>query len=145
MSTALWLAAVLVALVFVLSLRLSVRLVARNADNGWDNALGYALFTFMLGFPIRWALGTHSLWLIAFLPLAAWLAQTWALRFIYQLGTGRAWLLGALHGLFAAVSISALTLTAGAIAAYVLYGKIVADPMWLVRVILDLLGIQLPF
>lgn len=144
MSWALVVAAAVVALVWTLTLRLSVRLLARKADNGWDNAVGYGVVTLLLGLPLRWLFGTHSLVLIALSPLLIWGAQVVALKWIYEVSALHAWLLGLVHGLISTFVIGTLTVAAGAVAAYVLYGRIVADPMILVRLILRLIGIELP-
>lgn len=144
MSWALFAAAALVALIWTLTLRLSVRMVAKTADNGWDNALGYGVVTLLMGIPLRWLFGTHSWLLIALSPLLIWAAQVVALKWIYELRPLHAWLLGVLHGLISTFCIGTVTVAAGAVAAYVLYGRIVADPMILVRLILRLIGVELP-
>ncbi|MCA9555883.1 MAG: hypothetical protein KC933_37995 [Myxococcales bacterium] len=144
MSWALFAAAAVVALIWTLTLRLSVRVVANKADNGWDNAIGYGVVTLLLGVPLRWFFGTHSVLLIALSPLLIWGAQVLALKWIYELRPLHAWLLGMVHGLISTFFIGTVTVAAGAVAAYVIYGRIVADPMILVRLILRLIGIELP-
>ena len=144
MTWALWLTGAAVALIWTTLLRLSVRLVAKKADNGWDNAIGYGVVTALMWFPLEWIFGLRSLPLLVFFPFALWTIQTLTLRWIYEIRTLHAWLLGLVHSLISTVVISTLTMAAGAVAAYVLYGKIVSDPMFLIRTILRLIGIDLP-
>lgn len=144
MTWALWSAAAVVAIVWTLSLRFSVRLLAKDADNGWDNAIGYGLATLALWIPLKMLFEGHHWALLSIFPGLMWLGQTFALKWIYEVRTLRAWGIGLLHGLFAGTTITGLTVAAGAVAAYILYGRIVSDPMWLIALILRLIGIELP-
>ena len=145
MSDAFWIVAGVVALISLLTLKGSVRLVAKTADNGWDNALSYVVFTALLTIPLRWIAGTGSWILIGLAPVLAFTAQTIALKTIYELPPMRAWLLGMAHTLFTSVIVGSITFAAGAIAAYIWYGRIIADPLIIVRLVLKWLGIELPF
>lgn len=145
MTWALWTTAAIVAITWTLCLRLSVRLVAKGADNGWDNAIGYGVASLLLWVPLKWMFDGHHWALMTLFPGLLWLGQTVALRWIYELKTLRAWLLGLVHALIASLVIGTMTMTAGAIAAYLLYGRIVSDPLWLIGIILRLIGIELPF
>ena len=145
MTWALYTTAAVVAIAWTLCLRLSVRLVAKTADNGWDNALGYGLATVLLWLPLKWMFDGHHWALMTIFPGLLWAGQTVALRWIYEIRLLRAWLLGVVHALIAGVVVGSMAVTAGAIAAYVLYGRIVSDPLWLIGLILRLIGIELPF
>ncbi|MCK6544990.1 hypothetical protein L6R52_03925 [Myxococcota bacterium] len=144
LTTAAWIAFAIVAILSTLLLRLSVRVVAKGADNGWDNALAYGVVTLLLAFPVGWLIGAG--WIGAlFAPLVVWIVQTVALRLIYEVPPLRAWALGVVHALLTTITVTSLTITAGLVAAYILYGKIISDPMFLIRLILRLIGIELPF
>lgn len=145
MTWALITTVVVVSLVWTLSLRLSVRLVAKGADNGWDNAIGYGVATLMLWLPLDWMFRGHHWALLSVFPLGLWVGQTIALKWIYELKALRAWLLGMVHALLAGTLIGSLAVGAGAVAAYILYGRIVSDPWWLISLLLRLIGIELPF
>lgn len=144
MTTAFWMAITAVALIWLLLLRLCVRVVGKNLDNGWDNALGYAVATGLMAIPVQWLVGTRS-WAILLIPMVMWVGQTVALRVIYEIRTWRAVLLGALHFCITSFVVGVMTVLTGAIAAYLLYGKIISDPLWLVMLVLRLIGIELPF
>lgn len=145
MTWALWTTAAIVAITWTLCLRLSVRLTAKGADNGWDNAIGYGVATLMLWVPLKWMFDGHHWALMSIFPALLWAGQTFALRWIYELKLLRAWLLGLVHAVIASVVIGTMTMAAGAVAAYLLYGRIVSDPLWLIGIILRLIGIELPF
>jgi hypothetical protein len=142
MVTALGVTLLVVAMVWTLTLRASVRLAGRGADNGWDNALAYLLATAALLYAARWAGGELGRWWWAAAPVVVGLGQLFALRAIYQVRTLRAGLLAVLHGVFAGTLLTALALVAGAIAAYILYGKIISDPWFLIRLLLRLIGLD---
>ena len=144
MTTAFWIAVATVALIWLLLLRVSVRLVGRALDNGWDNAIAYGVATSLLVIPVQWLIGTRS-WLIVMVPLVVWVGQTLALRVIYETRTIKAALLGTVHFLMTSLVVGCVTVITGAVAAYLLYGKIVSDPLWLIMLVLRLLGIDLPF
>jgi ABC-type spermidine/putrescine transport system permease subunit II len=78
-------------------------------------------------------------------PLVLWLGQVITLRIFYELSLGRAMLLGIVHSMLTGLISTVLALIAGAIAAYVIYGKIISDPLILLRLILRLIGIEPPF
>ncbi len=137
-------ALVVVAAIHVLTLRLSVRLVARTADNAWDNALGYLVVTGLLWYPLSWAYQGGWWWLLALPPLFACVLVA-ALSAIYQVSARRAAALGLVHAALASVVTTAVAVSAGAVAAYVIYGKIIADPRILLRLVLRLIGIEPPF
>lgn len=144
MTTAFWIAATTVAVLWILLLRVSVRVLGKSLDNGWDNAIGYAIATGLLAIPVHWMVGTRS-WLVLLVPLVVLVGQTLALRVIYEIHTAKAVLLGAFHFAVTSLVVGGLTIIAGAVAAYVLYGKIISDPLWLVMLVLRLIGIELPF
>ena len=144
MTTAFWIAITAVALLWILLLRMSVRVVGKNLDNGWDNAVGYAIATALLVIPIQWLVGTRS-WAILLVPIVLWVGQTLALRVIYEIPSWQAALLGILHFVVTSFVVGVLMVVTGAIAAYLLYGKIISDPLWLVMLVLRLIGIDLPF
>lgn len=142
MATAAWIAALVTAACFVLLLKLTVRLVGRKAlDNGWDNALAYTVATTALALAVRWVIGTRSWLLIGLSPMFLWIGQTIALKLIYEIKTKTAVLIGITHTAVTTTVLSGLTMAAGVVAAYLLYGKIISDPMFLIRLILRLIGI----
>src|SRR3990170_9031822 len=125
-------------------LRGTVRLTARKADNGWDNAFAYVLCTGLLTVPAGWLLHTGHLLFVPLAPLLFWIGQTVALVLIYELRIFHAWLVGLAHAVVTAAALGALATIGGAIALYVIYGKIVADPIAVLRWLLSLLGVELP-
>jgi hypothetical protein len=142
MTTALWITAALVAVLASLVMKLSVRVVAKSADNGWDNAIAYVLTTaLVLYFPVRWMLGSGSWAWIALAPVLIWIVQTVTLRIFYELSLGRAWALGLVHTMVTGLVTTALATVVAIVAAYIMYGRIIADPMILIRIILRLIGI----
>lgn len=143
MTTAAWVAFAIVAIVSTLLLRLTVRLLAKEADNGWDNALTYGITTAILAFPVGWMLKAGVFW-AALAPALVWTVQTTALTFIYEVRALRAWGIGVVHTVLVTMATTTLALAAALVAAYVLYGKIISDPMFLIRLILRLIGIELP-
>lgn len=145
MSWALWTTALVVATLWTLCLRFSVRFVAKGADNGWDNAIGYGVATVLMWVPLKWMFDGHHWALVTLFPGLLWAGQTLALRWIYEVRLLRAWVLGVVHALVAGAVIGTTASIAGAIAAYILYGRIVSDPLWLIQLLLRLIGIELPF
>ncbi|MBI4815278.1 MAG: hypothetical protein HY791_03400 [Deltaproteobacteria bacterium] len=146
MVASLWVTLALFTLISTLLLKTTVRLTAKKSDNGWDNAMTYiALTGVLVAFPIRWMVTSHSLWLMALAPAALWLAQTIALRAIYQVSTTRALLMGMLHSTLTSLVVGLLMFLAGVVVAYLLYGKIISDPLGAILVLLRWLGISLPF
>jgi hypothetical protein len=142
MTAALWITTALIALLASVLMKLSVRVVARSADNGWDNAIAYVVTTaLVLYFPVRWMMTSGSWAWIALAPALVWIVQTVTLRVFYELSLGRAWVLGLVHTLTTAAVTSALSLVVAVIAAYIMYGRIISDPMILIRIILRLIGI----
>ena len=141
MVTAAWIAALVTALIWIVGLRLTVRVFGRGADNGWDNALGYLVASVALAFLARWLLLSGSVFVIALIPAVVWVGQTIALKVIYELRPVLAWWIGTVHAFFAGTIITSLAVVAGFVAAYILYGKIISDPMILVRLILRLIGV----
>ena len=145
LTAAAWITFAVVTLVWVLMLKGTVRLLGRGRiDNGWDNALAYAMVTALLAIPVRWMLGSDSWILMSLVPIFVWIAQTIAIKVIYEVKPLLAWSIGMVHAVFSSFVVGTLTLTAGFVAAYILYGKIISDPMFLVRLILRLIGIDLP-
>lgn len=145
MSWIFWSAAVLVTLISAAVLRGTVKFLARSADNGWDNAIGYVLTSALIAyFPLKWMLFSGSWALIAAAPVVLWIAQTVTLRVFYQVNTVRAWTIGVVHTVVATSVLTTLTMIAGVIAAYIMYGRIISDPMILIRLILRLIGIPFP-
>jgi hypothetical protein len=145
-AAAFWIALTTVALISTLGLKLTVRLAAPKADNGWDNAIGYVLVSgLLLYFPVRWMIGSGSWALMLLSPLVVWAVQTAALKLIYEITVFRAWLLGLAHTLLTTTVTTALALATGVVLAYILYGQIISDPVRIIRIILRLIGIELPF
>lgn len=146
MSMAFWVVFAFVAGLSAVLLRICVRLFARGADNGWDNAFGYVLaLSALFYFPVRWLVGAHSLPLLLLVPPIVLSAQLFSLRTIYQVTWKRAFALGALHTTVASIFFGTLTFAVAVVAAYIMYGRIISDPMILVRIILKLLDIPFPF
>lgn len=137
--------AALVGLVYASTLRLTVRLVGKGADNGWDNAIGYLVVTALMWVPLQHMLGTRHWLFIASAPLVLWTAQLVSLKWIYEVRALHAGLIGFVHGLISTFAIGTLTFVSGVVAVYILYGKIVSDPMIVIRFVLGLIGIELPF
>ena len=140
--TIVWIMAAVAALLWLLTLRLSVRLVNKELDNGWDNAVGYGIVSALMLSVALSMLGMG--WLAVFAPLVLWGSQTGALAFIYEVRPLTAFLLGALHTALFSAAAGATTVVGGAIAIYLMYGKIVADPMVIIRIILRWLGWDWP-
>lgn len=145
MTEALWIAAAVVTLVSALSLKLAVRVCAKGADNGWDNAVGYVLLTTLLTVALRFIAGTGSWLLIGLSPLLVFAVQTFALKVIYEITVLRAWVLGMFHLVVTTFVVGGITMAVGAVVAYVWYGRIIADPLIILRAVLKWLGIELPF
>ncbi len=141
MLTAAWITAIVTALLWVLLLKGTVRVFGRGADNGWDNALAYAVVTILLFFPAKWMIGSRSLILISLAPAVVWAGQLIGLKVIYEIKALHALLIGATHTVVTSAVVTGLALVAGVVAAYVMYGKIIADPMILIRLILRLIGL----
>ncbi len=139
-----WAALLVFTVVWASTLRLTVGLVAKDAENSWDNAIGYALVTLLLTVPIRWILGLGSWILIGLIPVGTWIIQVWALKYIYELKTARAFFVSTIQSILAWSTMAMMTVFAGAIAAYILYGRIISDPMFLIRLLLRIIGIELP-
>ena len=145
MGLAFWITLGAVAALHAGLLRLTVPVVAKKADNGWDNAFAYVVVTGLMAyFPMRWMFESDSVLLTFFALPLCWVAQTVTLKTLYETTLVRAWLLGVFHTVVSACVTTALTLIAGVIAAYIMYGKIISDPMRLVRLLLQLIGIELP-
>ncbi len=142
---AFWVTFGLIGVIQALLLKAMVPLLARSAENAWDNAAAYAIVSGLLVyFPVRWMVAADG-WTLTVLAFAVlWAGQTAALKVLYEVQTLRAWLLGVTHAAVASVVVSAGTMVAGVVAAYVIYGKIISDPMRLVRIIFELIGIPLP-
>ena len=140
-----WITFAVVTLVWVLMLRGTVRLLGGGRlDNGWDNAFAYSLVTALLAIPVRWMFKSDSWLLMSMIPAFVWIAQTVAIKTIYEVKPFLAWGIGIVHAGISSFVLGTMTLTAGFIAAYLMYGKIISDPMFLVRLILRLIGIELP-
>ncbi|MBK8010178.1 MAG: hypothetical protein IPK13_02450 [Deltaproteobacteria bacterium] len=145
LSTAFWIGATLVAFLYTALLRLAVRVSAKEADNGWDNAIGYSVVTILLAFLAGWILESRNILLILLIVPTHVLIQTLAIRVIYEVRYLRALLIGACHALMASLVIGGLATVAGFIAALILKKRIIADPIYFIRLLLRLLGIELPF
>ena len=139
----LWIVAGAAALIWLTTLRISVRLMSRDLDNGWDNAIGYGIVTALVMSAALSLLGFG--WLALFGPLILVIAQTGALAFIYEVRPVKAFLLGVLHTALFSAATAATTIIGGGIAIYLLYGKIVSDPLVILRILLRWLGIEWPF
>jgi hypothetical protein len=141
MVLTLGIALAVVALISTSVLRGTVGFLARGADNGWDNALAYVALS-----GVAWALVARYLVPLGVFPalLSAAvlpLVQLGMLRWIYEIRTGRALAVGIVHTVVASTAITGITLMVGVAAAYVMYGRIVQDPMLLVRLVLRLIGL----
>ncbi len=141
MLLSLGIALALVALVSMLVMRGTVGFLARGADNGWDNA-----FTYVLVSGAAWAALVHfvmPLGLFAFVAACLFIPvlQVGALRWIYEIRAGRALVVAIVSTTATTTIITGLTLLAGVIAAYIMYGRVIDDPMILVRIILRLIGL----
>ncbi len=143
LTLAAWITFGVIALTSTILMRAMVRFFAKKADNGWDNAIAYTLVTVLLAIPVRWMFQSDSYILTLLIPGLCWAVQTIALRVIYEVKTLHAWTLGVLHALISTTVIGGMSLAAGLVAAYLLYGKIISDPMFLIRLILRLIGIEL--
>lgn len=141
MLTSAVVAVAIIALVSAVVLRGTVGLVARTADNGWDNALAYVAVTGMGWFLAGRYVAPLGMWPTVAAALLIPLLQLGALRWIYELRTGRALAVGVLHTVVASTVVTSLTLVVGVVAAYVMYGRIVQDPMLLVWIVLRLIGL----
>ena len=135
------LALALVALISAVVLRGTVGFLARGADNGWDNALAYVVAA-----TVGWGAVVHYVAPLGLVPTLATAAglpvlQLGLLRWIYELRTGRALAVAITHTVIASTVVTGLTLAVGVVAAYVTYGRIIQDPMILVRLVLRLLGL----
>lgn len=145
MTGAMWLTFAVIGALQALVLKALVKVMASKAENAWDNAFAYvAVSGVLLYFPVRWMVSADgwSLTVLAFALL--WVGQTAALRVLYEIETLRAWLIGVVHAAVSSVIVTASSLVAGVIAAYILYGKIISDPMRLIRIIFELIGLPLP-
>lgn len=134
-------AVAIIALLSMLVLHGTVGFLARGADNGWDNA-----FTYVLVSGAGWALVARYLVPVGFWPavLAAAalpLLQIGALKWIYEIRTGRALVVALMHTIVTSTVVTTAVLVVGVIAAYVMYGRIIQDPMILVRIVLRLIGL----
>ena len=145
-SGALWLTLGIAALIQVLTMRLTIRLVGRGAENAWDNAIAYVLVTgAALYWPCRWMFESDSFLLTLLAPGLCALVQVAALRTLYQVRTLHAGLIGVLHTTMSSAITAGTAFTAGVVAAYGLYGKIISDPVAALKILLRLIGIELPF
>lgn len=146
MDMAFWVVFTVVAALSAVLMRICVRLFARGADNGWDNALGYVIaISALFYFPVRWIIGAHSIPLLLLVPPIVLLVQLFSLKAIYQVTWKRAAALGALHTVVSSLFFGTITFVIAVVAAYIMYGRIIADPMILVRIIMKLLDIPFPF
>lgn len=141
-TTAAWIALGYVATVWVLTLRAGVRWFAPRVDNAWDNAIAYALVCGALAWPARWLI-EHGVWGWVGLPVLVGGAQILLMRVIYQVKAPHAALLVVAHGALAALVYGLSLFTVGAVIVYLAYGRIVADPMILIRLLAKLIGIDL--
>ena len=145
MTTAFWIAMAIVVAIQVVTLKLSVRFIAKDADNAWDNAFAYLLTAgLLIYFPVRWMVASDSFILTLLAGPFCWIAQTIALKTIYEVKLSRAWILGLVHGLISSVVIAGTAFVSGMVAAYIMWGKIVSDPIRAIKLLLRLIGIELP-
>lgn len=146
MTLAFWIALAAVVLISTLTLKGTVRVLAKGADNGWDNAFGYVLVsTALLWFPVRWMLSSGSWTLMLLAPFVCWVVQVIALKIIYQINPLHAWMVGVTHTVLATFVTTTVAIGTGVVLAYILYGQIISDPVRVIRIILRLIGIELPF
>ena len=145
MSPALWLTLFILGAIEVLTLKVCVRFLAREAENHWDNAFAYALVTgAAVYWPVRWMVEADAWYLTLLVPVVLFSIQVVALKTLYQVNTARAWSLGAAQTVMSGLVGGTIAFVSGVIAIYVLYGKIVADPVQALRALLRLIGIELP-
>lgn len=140
-----WLFLGLAAAAHLVATRVSVSVLARKSDNAWDNAFGYLLVAIGLTWPVRWLWSSQSLLLIALIPPLVGAVSVGALRVIYEVKMGRAAALAACQLALATVAVLVVALCVGIVAAYIIYGRIISDPLFLIRVVLRLIGIEPPF
>jgi hypothetical protein len=145
LTIAAWVTFGLVAVISALLLRLTVRIVAKESDNGWDNAIAYSVATLLLGYVVFLLVRTGSWFMISIAPLVIWVGQTIALRVIYEVKTLRAWAIGLVHSILTTTIVGALALVVGFVVAYVLLHQIITDPIRLIKLLLWLIGFDLPF
>lgn len=144
LTTAAWITLALVTIVAILMMKATIPLIAKGSDNGWDNAVAYVIASGLIAAALGWF--AMQSWLFAAVaPLVGWAAQTLVLRHVYEIRMARAWAVGVVHTFFTSLVVGAVGLSVAAVAAYILYGKIISDPMFLVRLLLKLIGIELPF
>ena len=145
MSPALWLTLFILTAIEVLTLKVCVRFLARDAENHWDNAFAYALLTGVtIYWPVRWMVAADAWLLTLLVPVLLFTVQVVGLKTLYQINAARAWLLGAAQTALAGFVTGSIAFVSGVIAIYVLYGKIVADPLQALRTLLRLIGIEWP-
>ncbi len=134
-------AVAIVALLSMLVLRGAVGFLARGADNGWDNAFTYVLVSGAAWAVVGRYLAPAGLWPAILGATVVPLFQLGALKWIYEIRTGRALFVAVVHTVVASTVVTALVLAVGVVAAYVMYGRIIQDPMILVRIVLRLIGL----
>ena len=138
-----WLALAFVLLLSAAFLRGSVGVFAKGVENPWDNAIGYGLLTAaLIAFPGRWMWQADSFLLTLAIGPMCWAVQTVTLGFFYQISYRRAFVIGAVHAAITSFVLTTLTLIAGAIAAFIMYQRIITDPWILIRLILRLIGLE---
>lgn len=146
MLTALiWIFGALACGAHMVATRAAVWLVGKGADNAWDNALGYLAVTTLAFWPARWAWSNGNWVLLAAIPLAAMVVHLVAIELIYEVGRKRAAVIGLVQLAVSSLLVGACALGIGVVAAYIMYGRIVSDPLLLLRIVLRLIGIEPPF
>ena len=144
-TATLWIALATLAVIQLLTLKLTIRWVGGGTENAWDNAIAYLVSSgLLIYFPLRWMIAADSLLLTLLAPPALWLAQTVALAAIYEVSRARAALLGIVHALFASAVTFVVGFTTAVVTAYIMYGKIIQDPVAALKFLLRLIGIELP-
>jgi hypothetical protein len=131
------------ALVWMLVLRFTVRVLQPTGENGGDDALAHTLFMGAMYWPVRWLLQQDP-WLATLgIPVLIALAHTNSVRVIYRTDWRRSLAISSLHAALTTLMVGGLAVTTAIVAAYIMYGRIVRDPMLLIRALLRLIGIEI--
>lgn len=143
MTTALiWIVTTAACALHLMCTRSAVRLACPKADNAFDNALGYLAVSTFVYWPIKWVWSAQLWWLLIIGgPPLVISVHLLALETIYQVSRKRAALLGLVQSVLLAISLVVVGVVLAAVVAYILYGKIISDPIWLLKLLLRLIGI----
>lgn len=126
-------------------LTFSAAVLKPHGDHGWDDALAQTLCMGALYWPLSWLFREDPWLLLTAGPLLIAAAHAVSIKIIYQTTAARAAMLALFHGALSGLVLGGLAVLVAGITAYVWYGRIISDPMILVRVLLRLIGIEPPF